>query len=201
MPVIDDPMLAAGRRGTIYPPPHDQGFEGRVKRALTGLLGLTQLGVNLTTLEPGAMSAQRHWHTSEDECVYVIEGEITLVTDEGATLLGPGMVAGFPKGERNGHHLVNRSAEPAHYLEIGTRCRSALLPTADSTTRMVRRATTRARGFAITRCRATRRRSSGAARTTGSGRACGTRPGRAATSWCARPTAWSSPTCRRFAPR
>ncbi len=121
MPAIRDPMAVVGRRGTIYPPPHDQGFEGRVKRALTGLLGLTQFGVNLTTLEPGAMSAQRHWHTSEDECVTVIEGEITLVTDEGETLLGPGMVAGFPKGERNGHHLVNRSAAPAHYLEIGTR--------------------------------------------------------------------------------
>jgi uncharacterized cupin superfamily protein len=121
MPVIDDPLALPGRRGTIYPPEFAAGLEGRVKRALTETLGLTQFGVNVTTLEPGAMSALRHWHAREDECVYVLSGELTLITDEGARLLRPGMVAGFPAGERNGHHLVNRSLEDATYLEIGTR--------------------------------------------------------------------------------
>jgi uncharacterized cupin superfamily protein len=121
MPVIDDPMQLPGRRGTLYPARFAQGFEGRTKRALTDALGLTQFGVNLTTLEPGAMSSLRHWHAKEDECVYVLEGELVLVTDDGERVLKPGMAAGFPAGEANGHHLVNRSAAPATYLEIGTR--------------------------------------------------------------------------------
>ena len=121
MPVIDDPMQLPGRRGTIYPAPYASGFERRVKRALTEALGLTQFGVNLTTLEPGAMSSLRHWHAKEDECVYMLEGELVLVTDDGERVLKPGMAAGFPAGESNGHHLVNRSAAPATYLEIGTR--------------------------------------------------------------------------------
>ena len=70
MPVIHDPMRMPGRRGTIYPKPLDAGFEGRFKRALTERLGLTQFGVNLTTLEPGAQSSHRHWHAKEDEFVY-----------------------------------------------------------------------------------------------------------------------------------
>jgi len=121
MPIIDDPMQIPGRRGTIYPAPFAQGFEGRVKRALTEALGLTQFGVNVTTLEPGAQSSHRHWHAREDECVYLLSGELVLVTDEGERVLKPGMAAGFPAGEANGHHLVNRSAAPATYLEIGTR--------------------------------------------------------------------------------
>ncbi len=121
MPVIDDPMGVPGRRGTIYPAEHAEGFEGRVKRALTERLGLGQFGVNLTTLEPGAKSAQRHWHASEDEFIYVLEGEITLVTNEGETLLRPSVAVGFPAGDRNGHQLVNKSSRPATYLEIGTR--------------------------------------------------------------------------------
>lgn len=121
MPVIDEPMQMPGRRGTIYPPPHDAGFEGRVKRALTEGLGLTQFGVNLTTLEPGAMSSHRHWHVREDECVYVLSGEVVLVSDEGERVLKPGMAAGFPAGQENGHHLINRGSAPATYLEIGTR--------------------------------------------------------------------------------
>ena len=121
MPVIRDPKAIEGRRGTIYPKEYAAGFEKRVKRALTGPMGLTQFGVNLTTLEPGAMSAHRHWHRAEDEAIYVLEGEITLIDDSGETMLTPGMAAGFPAGEANGHHLVNRSAKPATYLEIGTR--------------------------------------------------------------------------------
>jgi uncharacterized cupin superfamily protein len=121
MPIIDDPYELPGRRGTIYPAPYDKGFEGRIKRALTERLGLTQFGVNLTTLEPGAMSSQRHWHAKEDEVVYMLDGELTLITDDGERVLKPGMAAGFPAGQPNGHHLVNRSNAPATYLEIGTR--------------------------------------------------------------------------------
>ena len=111
----------SGRRTTIYPAPFAAGLEGRIKRALTEALGLTQFGVNLTTLEPGAMSALRHWHAKEDECVYLLEGELVLITDEGECVLKPGMAAGFPAGDANGHHLINRSTQPATYLEIGTR--------------------------------------------------------------------------------
>jgi uncharacterized cupin superfamily protein len=121
MPVIDDPMQLPGRRGTIYPAAYASGFERRIKRALTEALGLTQFGVNLTTLEPGAMSSLRHWHAKEDECVYMLEGELVLVTDDGERVLKPGMAAGFPAGEANGHHIVNRGSAPATYLEIGTR--------------------------------------------------------------------------------
>ncbi len=111
----------AERRGTLYPSPHDQGFEGRIRQALGDVFGLSQFGVNLVTLEPGAMSSQRHWHAREDEFVYVLEGTIALVTDEGETALTAGMAAGFPAGEPNGHHLVNRTDTPALYLEVGSR--------------------------------------------------------------------------------
>lgn len=121
MAVIRDPAKLEGRRSTTYPPEFAKGFEGRCKRALGNAGGLTQFGVNLTTLEPGAMSAHRHWHAREDEFIYVIEGELTLITDAGEELLGPGMAACFPAGEPNGHHLVNRSDAPATYLEVGTR--------------------------------------------------------------------------------
>jgi uncharacterized cupin superfamily protein len=121
MPVIRDPKSIEGRRGTIYPKAYAQGFEKRVKRALTGPMGLSQFGVNLTTLEPGAMSAHRHWHRAEDEAIYVLEGELVLIDDSGETVLTPGMAAGFPAGTANGHQLVNKSQKPATYLEIGTR--------------------------------------------------------------------------------
>ncbi|MDA7945869.1 MAG: cupin domain-containing protein [Hyphomicrobiaceae bacterium] len=120
-PIALEASDVEGRRGTIYPKPFDAGFENRIKRALGDEFGLTQFGVNLVTLEPGAMSAQRHWHAREDEFVYVLEGTITLITDEGETELVPGMAAGFPAGEANGHHLVNRFGEPVSYLEVGTR--------------------------------------------------------------------------------
>ena len=84
-------------------------------------LGLTQFGVNLVLLPPGCWSSQRHWHTHEDEFVYVLEGELTLVTDAGEQLLRPGTAAGFPAGKADGHHLINRTDRPATYLEVGTR--------------------------------------------------------------------------------
>lgn len=121
MPVIRDPLSLSARRTTIYPAPFDTGFDKRAKRALTAALGLTQFGINLTTLEPGGQSAHRHWHAREDEAIYVLEGAATLITDEGEQQLSAGMVAGFPAGSTNGHHLVNRGTEPCTYLEIGTR--------------------------------------------------------------------------------
>jgi len=114
-------MSVAPRRGSSYPQPFAEQIAGREKRALGDALGLTQLGVNLVTLAPGAWSSQRHWHAEEDEFVYVLEGEVTLVTDAGEQVLGPGMAAGFPAGKADGHHVINRSDKPARYLEAGTR--------------------------------------------------------------------------------
>jgi uncharacterized cupin superfamily protein len=83
--------------------------------------GLTQFGVNLLQLPPGAWSSQRHWHSAEDEFVYVVSGEMTLVTDEGERVLRPGDCAAFPKNDGNGHHLINKSDKIALCLEVGTR--------------------------------------------------------------------------------
>ena len=89
--------------------------------ALGDVGGLTQFGVNLVTLEPGVSSSLRHWHRVEDEFIYVLQGELVLVTDAGEELLTAGMAAGFPANEPNGHHLVNRGTRTATYLEVGTR--------------------------------------------------------------------------------
>ncbi len=83
--------------------------------------GLTDFGVNLVELPPGAWSSQRHWHSHEDEFVYILQGHPTLITDEGETELAPGMCAGFKAGEANGHHLVNKTSAPVTYLEMGSR--------------------------------------------------------------------------------
>jgi uncharacterized cupin superfamily protein len=117
-----DPAGVTPRVGSIYPNPFDAPLAGREKRALGDPLELTQFGVNLTTLAPGAWSSQRHWHVNEDEFVYVVEGELTLVTDEGEIVLREGMAAGFPAGKPDGHHLINRGDKPVRYLEVGTRC-------------------------------------------------------------------------------
>lgn len=109
------------RTGTIYPKPFRHVVEGREKQALGNAVGLTQFGVNLTRLKPGCASALRHWHEAEDEFVYVLEGELTLIEDDGEVLLRPGDAAGFKAGVANAHHLVNRSSSDAFFLEIGTR--------------------------------------------------------------------------------
>jgi uncharacterized cupin superfamily protein len=109
------------RRGSGYPSPHDIPCRERVRRALGDVFGLSQFGVNLLELAPGAWSSQRHWHERQDELVYVLEGEATLVTDEGETTLSAGMVAGFQAGSGNGHHIVNRSNAIVRLLEVGTR--------------------------------------------------------------------------------
>lgn len=119
--VISDPMALEPRLTSIYPEKYSIPDGKRAKRALGNVFGLTNFGVNLTTLQPGGWSSQRHWHTKQDELIYVVEGELTLITDAGETLLAPGMVAGFKAGVPDGHHLVNKSGRPARYLEIGDR--------------------------------------------------------------------------------
>jgi len=104
-----------------YPEPFASRMVGREKRPLGDLFGLTNLGVNLTRLAPGAVSALRHAHSRQDEFIYIVQGEPTLITDTGETLLGPGMCAGFKGGTGNAHHLVNRTAAEVVYLEIGDR--------------------------------------------------------------------------------
>lgn len=116
-----DPMVVPPKRGSAYPPAFAGPCAAREKRALGDAFGLTNFGVNLVRLPPGAWSSQRHWHTRQDELVYVLEGDIALVTDAGETTLRPGMVAGFAKGEADGHHLVNRGKTDAVYLEVGDR--------------------------------------------------------------------------------
>jgi uncharacterized cupin superfamily protein len=107
--------------GTDYPAPHDVPCRTRRRHRLGDAFGLTQFGVNLLEVPPGAWSSQRHWHERQDELAYVLEGEVVLVTDEGETTLTSGMTAGFRAGARNGHHLVNRSDAVARVLEVGTR--------------------------------------------------------------------------------
>jgi uncharacterized cupin superfamily protein len=94
---------------------------GRSKRALGDALSLTNFGVNLVRLDPGAWSSLRHWHTRQDEFVWVLEGEVVLVSDCGEQVLSAGMCAGFPAATGDGHHLVNRSSAPAVFLEVGDR--------------------------------------------------------------------------------
>jgi len=109
------------RTKSIYPEPFASRIVGREKRALGDPFGLTNFGVNLTRLAPGARSALRHAHSHQDELVYVLEGQPTLVTDAGETLLSPGMVAGFKAGTGDGHHLLNRTDRDVVYLEVGAR--------------------------------------------------------------------------------
>ena len=104
-----------------YPEPFASRMAGRQKRPLGDLFGLTNFGVNLTKLAPGAASALRHAHTKQDEFVYILQGRPTLHTDEGRTPLSPGMCAGFKAGTGNGHRLVNETAEEVVYLEVGDR--------------------------------------------------------------------------------
>jgi len=120
MPKIDWAKVKT-RLGSGYPEQFRPICAGREKNPLGDAAGLTQFGVNLTRLKPGAASALRHWHEQEDEFIFVIEGELVLIEDEGETLMKPGDAAGFKAGVANGHHLVNKSGRDAVYLEIGTR--------------------------------------------------------------------------------
>ena len=109
------------KKATNYPEPFASRMAGREKHPLGDLFELANFGVNLTRLRPGAMSSVRHYHSKQDEFVYILSGTPTLHTDEGRTVLTPGMCAGFKAGDRNGHHLVNETGEDVLYLEIGDR--------------------------------------------------------------------------------
>ena len=115
-----DPATLEPNTTSGYPEPYRSRVLPREKRRLGKALGLKQFGVNLTTLPPGKESSMRHWHSHEEEFVYVLEGEVVLVTDAGEQVLPAGCCAGFPAGSGDGHQLVNRSARPAVYLEVGT---------------------------------------------------------------------------------
>lgn len=107
------------RTGSNYPHPFDQPCAGRLRQGVGRHSGLTEFGVNLLVLQPGVWSSQRHWHSHEDEFVWVLEGEVVLVTDAGEEILRPGDCAAFKAGDPDGHHLVNRSDRPVRLLEVG----------------------------------------------------------------------------------
>jgi uncharacterized cupin superfamily protein len=121
-PVAIDASAAPVRaKKSSYPEPFASRMAGREKRPLGDLFGLSNFGVNLTRLEPNAVSSLRHAHSRQDEFIYVLLGHPTLHTDEGLTQLAPGMCAGFKAGTGNGHRLLNETSEPVVYLEIGDR--------------------------------------------------------------------------------
>ena len=115
MPKIDLDRIEPTNQ-TGYPPPFDQDVAGRWQRKVAEAAGLTELGARHVVLEPGAWSSQRHWHEGEDELLVMISGRAVLVEDDGETELAPGDIVAWPKGVRNGHHLINRSAEPCSFI-------------------------------------------------------------------------------------
>lgn len=117
--------------GSGYPAPFDGPCADRVRRRLGNAGGLRDFGVNLIHLPPGNWSSQRHWHSHEDEFVYVLDGELTLVEDDGETVLRAGDCAAFPKGSGNGHHMINRSDAMAVYLEVGSRSPADVITCSD----------------------------------------------------------------------
>lgn len=120
MPKLDLAAIEA-TFGSGYPAPYDEPCLGRSYQRLTQAAGLTQFGVNICRLKPGAWSSQRHWHENEDEFLMMIEGELVLIEDQGETIMRAGDCAAFPAGQRNGHHLVNRSGTDGAFLVVGTR--------------------------------------------------------------------------------
>jgi len=116
-----DPMTLPPRTGSGYPEPYRSRVLPREKRQLGNALGLSKIGINHTTLPPGKESSMRHWHSHEEEFIFVLSGEVVLCTDAGEQLLSAGMCCGFPLGTTDGHHLINRSNLPAIYLEVSNR--------------------------------------------------------------------------------
>lgn len=116
-----DIATAKMKVGSGYPAPYDEPCRQRKRLGLGDAAGLSQFGVNLLRLPPGVWSSQRHWHTAEDEFVYVLEGEVVLVTDAGEEVLRAGDCAGFKAGDPDGHHLLNRADTEAVLLEVGAR--------------------------------------------------------------------------------
>ena len=119
------------RIGCPYPKPFDQPCAERVRQRIGNAGGLGEFGVNLMRLPPGNWSSQRHWHTHEDEFVYIIDGELTLIEDDSETVLRAGDCAAFPKNTGNGHHLINKSSKVAVYLEVGSRHRDDVTTCSD----------------------------------------------------------------------
>ena len=120
MPKIDIDKIPVDT-ATGYPPQFRKEIEGRSRKRLGNAVGLTQFGVNICTLKPGAQSSQRHWHANEDEFVFVLEGEVVLKEDGGETVLKKGEAAGWKAGSPNGHTIINRTRQDALVLEVGTR--------------------------------------------------------------------------------
>ncbi len=120
MPVIDQTKCPV-KTGSIYPEPYASMMVGRSSLRLGDAGGLTQFGANLVMLEPGALSSLRHWHLNEDEFVWVVEGECTLVQDSGEVVMRSGDCAAFPAGSPDGHHFINRSDRTAKFLVVGTK--------------------------------------------------------------------------------
>ena len=120
MPKIDVAKVPE-RKGVGYPQPFDALSAERIRQRLGNAGGLTDFGINLMSLPPGNWSSQRHWHSHEDEFVFVLEGELVLIEDGGETVLRAGDCAAFPRGTGDGHHMINRSDAVAVYLEIGSR--------------------------------------------------------------------------------
>mgnify|MGYP002784641109 FL=1 len=119
--MLIEPEKIPDRKTSNYPDQFKPLVAGRIKKRLGDAAGLKNFGVNLVKLEPGSRSSLRHWHNNQDEVIYILSGEVTLVTNAGEQILKPGMAAGFPAGEANGHHLINRSNGIVEYLEIGDR--------------------------------------------------------------------------------
>jgi len=119
--MLINPQDVPDKTNSNYPNEFKSFVVGRSKKRLGDAAGLQNFGVNLVKLEPGSCSALRHWHAKQDEFIYILEGEVTLVTNSNEQTLKAGMAAGFPAGEANGHHLINRSTSVAVYLEIGDR--------------------------------------------------------------------------------
>lgn len=120
MPKIDIDKIPLDT-ATRYPPPFDKAVVGRSRQRLARAAGLSQFGVNICTLKPGAASSQRHWHENEDELVYVLAGEVVLREDDGETVLKPGDAAAWKAGVANGHCLVNRSDRDVVIIEVGSK--------------------------------------------------------------------------------
>ncbi len=119
--MVINPQDVPDSKSSNYPEQFKSLVAGRVKKRLGEAAGVKNFGVNLVKLEPGSCSALRHWHSSQDEFIFILEGEVTLVTNAGEQTLRPGMAAGFPAAEADGHHLINRSSEVVVYLEVGDR--------------------------------------------------------------------------------
>ena len=123
MPKVDIAKVPV-KSGTFYPAQFQAECLGRHKQAIGDAAGLTQFGVNITRISPGAASALRHWHEQEDEFIFLLEGELVLVENGGETLLKAGDAAGFKAGSGNAHRLINRGTSDAVYFEVGTRAKA-----------------------------------------------------------------------------